>query len=758
MVNKKGISILVPCLIFIFGISGFSQEKYDADLCITHYQIFLKPDFQANRVDLTAAVHIRNLSAKTYDRADMLCGKPGDHDDWDVEVLDVSQIEKSGKTELGLTVKTIKDPFQGKTEWPLYEIQFLRPLNPGEEAVVEFRYRLTGKKSDDGFPLHRDKATELYLISDFSWLPTMSVVYRPGKFPNFYKPGWDLRMEYPSGFVGAADGKQIKKEEKNGIVLEDWQSLTKDFPQLFIGRYAFETKQDGGYSVSMYYPQDKPVSEAARLVLDRGPRIYRTFSDLYGELESRNFNVVFSATDWGGHGLASGTVLSSRYFDVPNPSLILQTLFHEMAHSWWGSSVASFGEGSKFLREALAQFSSYWALRHLKGPHYFESLIRHQKMNNFNYYIALEGTNKQVPLIEQDGFDAQMTVAANYNKGPLIANQLRMELGDDVFFKALGTFARQFKGKTANIHDFVKTFNETAGRDLTPLFRDLCWNTGYASYKLSELRSIDLKEKFEIRVKIRNEGEIGVSCPLVLKTEAGEQRKVIRVPGKSEQEFIFAAVGAAKEATIDPEQTAFQYDPGQKYQALLTMDDSYLDDRVGENWLFFNVSYAQYLTGQYEKAAATISRQIRWMMDFWKAKSEDELLKTLQAMSQKSGYPLSPLVAAYIFMRGKYYFAFGDERKAENDIKTSLPVMAEFLYDSSSSDSYTTTGLLPQKHTPKDMESLISQLSGRTVGLEEGMSQEARKQKVQEWLSWWESEGRNQKLNLEVLRPDRRRS
>jgi hypothetical protein len=182
------------------------------------------------------------------------------------------------------------------------------------------------------------------------------------------------------------------------------------------------------------------------------------------------------------------------------------------------------------------------------------------------------------------------------------------------------------------------------------------------------------------------------------------------------------------------------------------MDEAYLDDRSGENWLSFNISYAQYVAHQYEKATATISKLIQFMMDHWKAKSEDELIKTLRAMSQKTGYPLSPLVAAYVFMRGKYYYALGAEGKAESDIKTSLPVMAEYLSDSSSSQYYTATGILPRKHTPKDMDSLILQLSGRPIGFEEDLSQDARKKKVSEWLTWWEGEGRNQKLNLGVLR------
>lgn len=751
---KKMRIILVILILFpISRMSIFSLEKYDTDLCITRYNIRVKPDFLENTVDITAVMNIRNLSAQTHDKAEMLCGRSGNHDDWNVEVQEIWHIKKKQRAKATLAVRTIKNPYEEKDEWPLYEVSFLNPLEPNDEATLEFRYRLKGKKPDDGFPLHRDGVTELYLISDFFWLPMIYVSLQPGRFPNIYKPTWNMRLEYPSGFASVTDGKRIRKEEKNGRVIEDWQFLGRDIPQLFISRYGAWKEQADRFSIEINYPIEKSLSEPMRKALSQGARIFGLYSDLFGALESPTFRIILSLTDWGGHGLTLGTVMSSRYLEIPSPALIQNTLFHEMAHSWWGLSVSSFGEGSKFLREGLAEFSSLWALRHLKGSRYFDSLIRHQKMNTFNYYLPMEGVDKQFPLIEQEGFDPRQIVGANYRKGPLIVNQLRLELGDKVFWGALGTFARRFRGKTADIHDFIKVFNEISGQDLTPLFKDLCWSTGYASYKILEVRSSDVKGKFETRLKVRNEGDIGITCPLLLKTKSGEKREVIKVPGKSEQEFIYSTPAEVIKAVVDPEQTAFQYDPEEKYRAYLDMDEAYLDDRTGENWFVFNVSYAQYIAGQYEKAAATLSRQIQMEMDKLHVKSGAELLKAIPKVERGSHW-VCPLYAAYIFVRAKYYIALGDERRAEEDIKAALPVMAAFIYehDSSSRMFYTATGILSPAHTPKDMDLLIQGLCGRPVGFEDGLSPDELKQKFLAWETWWEKEGQAKKLNSDLLR------
>ena len=225
--KKNRISLVMLFLFSILKSFVFSQEKFDTDLCITHYSVAVKPDFQTNCVNLIVGMRVRNFSAKTYERVEMLCGKSGNHDDWNVEVQEAWHAGKAAKEKAALALKAIKDPFQGKDEWPLYEVSFLHPLRPNEEARLEFRYGLKGKKLDDGFPLHRDKAAELYLISDFSWLPTIYTPAKPGQFANVYKPAWEMRLEYPSGFVAVTDGKRIHSEEKNGAVVENWQSLSK---------------------------------------------------------------------------------------------------------------------------------------------------------------------------------------------------------------------------------------------------------------------------------------------------------------------------------------------------------------------------------------------------------------------------------------------------------------------------------------------------------------------------------------------------
>jgi hypothetical protein len=156
----------------------------------------------------------------------------------------------------------------------------------------------------------------------------------------------------------------------------------------------------------------------------------------------------------------------------------------------------------------MAQFSAAWALKRIKGDREFDAFLATQKTLSFDYYLADGTLDDQYPLIEQEGYDSGSIIGANYRKGPVIVNQIRLELGDELFFKSLKAFTEKYKGKNVTMAHFIETFNMVAGKDLRPLFQDLCWSKGYPSYRLVHFESARQKEKYLTRVRIKNEGAI----------------------------------------------------------------------------------------------------------------------------------------------------------------------------------------------------------------------------------------------------------
>lgn len=714
-------------------------SDYDTDLCITRYELQLKPDFEENSVDIIAKVSIRNFSQNTIKRSDFLLGTSGNHDDWNVEVKGVRFIENDDSKKLKFSPRYIPNPFGQTGEWLIYGVDFNHPLQPNDEIEIQLAYSIKGKSKDSGFPLARAKEKELYLLSDFAWLPTIFIKPEIGIFPNLYRPEWHLTVSHPSVLTAVADGERVKRSVAGDTITEEWKSVANGMPQIIIGPFEIVTKKEGGFTVDIYAPHDPKIISTTEHLASDIIRMLEFFSNLYGDPGSSTYRLVVSHTEWGGHGMYMGQVLQQSMIQF----LRLKTLAHEIAHTWWGLLCASYGEGSKFLREALAEFSAFWALKELNGYAFFRNSLLDAKTCFFTYYLTLDSEPNQIPLIEQEGFDPRSIVSANYRKGPLVVNQLRLELGDDLFFKCLRAFTTRFIYKNVTMSDFIRTFNDVTDRDFTPLFRNLCWNPGYPSYKLLCFRSSKEGLGYATTVEIQNEGSIGATCPLLLKMDKCEKLESFRLEGHSRKEFRFFTDNEVREALIDPEMTAFHYHPDDRVRLVLALEPSYLEANPGINWLWFRYSYALYLDGRPREAFVTISKYLQNTIQAKDAKDMEDLL---------SKDPLC-LFASYLLTRAKYRLRFQDDEGAQADAKKVIGSILRSMLEKNEDfpQIFYHAGNIPEPKIECIVD-LLEKLTARDFFWESSLKAADQNKRIEEWIQWWEREGKNQPLNLDTLK------
>jgi hypothetical protein len=146
--------LIIPVLMLILGHPSFRAQPYDTDLCITHYDVCAIPDFDNNNVEIKVTAKIKNFSLKTLDTDEIMVGKSGNHDDWDIEMKEIFWVENGRKSGLSFAPKTVQHPYYDMTI-PLFEISFKKSLKHDEEATVEFMYTILGEKKETGFPLQR---------------------------------------------------------------------------------------------------------------------------------------------------------------------------------------------------------------------------------------------------------------------------------------------------------------------------------------------------------------------------------------------------------------------------------------------------------------------------------------------------------------------------------------------------------------------------------------------------------------------------
>jgi aminopeptidase N len=146
------------------------------------------------------------------------------------------------------------------------------------------------------------------------------------------------------------------------------------------------------------------------------------------------------------------TMVEAPYFEY--------VLVHELAHQWFGDSV-SVGEWSDiWLNEGFATYAELLWVEELYGPGAYS-----EEVANRIEAARIAGYGPPGTPAPDDLFNGSV-----YQRGSFVLVALRDEVGDDVFFETLRTYAERFSDGNATTGDFITLAEEIAGRDLGDLF------------------------------------------------------------------------------------------------------------------------------------------------------------------------------------------------------------------------------------------------------------------------------------------------
>lgn len=251
---------LVSLFLAACGTSPLTKNAYDTDLSLTHLDISFRTDFENNRVHTSAKATLENFSANNVEEADFwVC--PGMNDpDLSADVSHIYFLDTRGQRDLDYTVRTIEDRYNKGYGWEIYTVSFGRSIKPGEKFDIAFEYMMTGKPDHSSTPIwmSEEGMKELFLRGDFYWCPSLFAHREQGVFPKLHEPSWELRMEYPSGYVGVADGELVGREKNEGFISDVWRSIVNGFPQVFICEYKLAQSSKDGFTLEIYAPDEGP--------------------------------------------------------------------------------------------------------------------------------------------------------------------------------------------------------------------------------------------------------------------------------------------------------------------------------------------------------------------------------------------------------------------------------------------------------------------------------------------------------------------
>ncbi len=680
MICKELTLAVLLNLAFILNAVGYAD-----DVGTVHYDADLKLELESNSVHTRVCCTIQNdspqeLTQLTFDilaRQDRCKARTDIHNIW----------QKVSDNLVPLKFQ------RGDGYMALTNVTLASKLAPGAATEIVFEYTWQATEPTNVRDNYRPFATvsngqkELCLLSDFAWLPVVKTIEESGRtsgknrFPKKVKPSWTLKVSAPSDFIVVAlGGKHMQTIRQNGGVVSEWKSNVPFYPQLMAGRFAKRIVLFDSTKIIIYLPEDYD-DKIVQKIGEELAKPYDFFTEMFGPLKGDEIHIGVSSAGQGGHGgylsFTMDTNMLGRQITEERIPMIMEIMRHELAHSWWAWSVTSYGTGTKFLRESLANFSN---------AYFVEKAIGQDRLAADMAKLFWMGLQTEVIC----GPESDSERAA-YMKGHVVLNVLRREMGDDQFFKVLKEFASKYQGGHVTMSDFINTCGQITGKDWTKFFDEWCFSTGVPDYRVEKLNSMQFGSVWETKVVVKNVGSATIACPLELRMENGNFRKSFRIePGKIKT-LTFMMPERVKEVVVDPDHRTYQGSGRECRLKMLGVGN------VDMEWIWYWRGVVLAEEGQYDRAIAEISR------------AED-----------RHGHP------AFSYSRGIAYLRKGDIESACSDL---IDFIDQVTGSNDPLRSLVYPGLLsPDRGKQQDqLNHILYALTGQNLTTKE------------QWRNWWKA-------------------
>jgi hypothetical protein len=344
-----------------------------------------------------------------------------------------------------------------------------KPLGPGDSIDMSVSFSLEtsgpiGSRSPRRFGITEGVlfAPTFYPIvprlQDGKWMTQDAPL--AGDTTNSEVAFYEVRVTTDAEHVVVATGTEIDSRlvEDGSRTLTFVSGPARDFA-VALGPFLSETVEVAGVQVTGWVIPEHEA-DLVRMVEAAGNQM-EILSDRIGPYPYLELDLVDVPGAFGGieyPGLVSvGT--------VGGPGLIFPTV-HEVGHQWFYGLIGDDQLQEPWLDEAAATYTEVLYYEEVFGAGTATGLLADFR----EQVMAHPNANSPIGL-PVDGYDSQREYGLFvYLKGALFFDALRLELGDELFFRFLQDYYESFRYQIATAADFQAAAERTCGCDLDELF------------------------------------------------------------------------------------------------------------------------------------------------------------------------------------------------------------------------------------------------------------------------------------------------
>lgn len=390
----------------------------------------------------------------------------------------------------GFSLKSIEVDDQPVTSYTIanfdqrLEVSLPQPLEAGRTAVIKLNYGLILPQMQAYNNASNDIRPQIYgyterQVNFVDWYPFV-VPYQPGKGwilhnPWFYGEhlvydlaDFDVSVTFTDGAAPqiASSGAEAdsKTDSSRRFVMEAGRTFALSISDFF----KVATQTVGDVTIYSYYfaYYDAP----GEAMLQTTVEAVQTFTETFGPYRHKTLTAVQG--DFNDGMEFSGLYFISRdyfnlYDNTPKNYLVIIAA-HETAHQWWFDSVANDQALEPWLDEALCTYSERI---------YYETI--HPDLVDwwwgYRYFEFQQAGYVDTQIY--DGGGQRPYWDKVYLTGARFLEDLRKQVGDEIFLAFLKDFYTQYAGRHATGADFFRVFRQNTASDITELLTQYFKNT-----------------------------------------------------------------------------------------------------------------------------------------------------------------------------------------------------------------------------------------------------------------------------------------
>ena len=379
-----------------------------------------------------------------------------------------------------------------------------------------------------------------YLLYPARWFPTT------GYMTDRFKAEIHIRVPegmkvFASGAQGAGQSVKLADGKAGDQFNFKWDK--PGFPGTVIAGRFVGPVTGGAGNVKVYVSVAHQAS--AQQLAQTAAHEYDFFTDNFGTAESSHLNVVEIPDDtlpavWAPELAA---ILGSRVGDKSGIRLLANTI----AHQWWGSEVSPKTLNDAWITNGMARYGELMYVEDENGKSAMHTALQDVAAGALAYdTIPLSSDGRLNPFSPE-------FQSATLEKGDMVFNMLRWEIGDKAFLDTLKGALSQYTDQGMRTTDFIKVAEAQSQQQLTPFFSQWIDGTGapqftdkYAVYRLGNNKG------FRTIGEIQQDLDLfRMPVDLRVETDGKTENKKVEVVGTDTQ-YVVDTFGRPRHIAIDP--------------------------------------------------------------------------------------------------------------------------------------------------------------------------------------------------------------